>query len=48
MVNYQGDLYIGQDGARYDVTNYPQQVESLGVLQAGDTHLEVPHFELEA
>ena len=45
MVNYQGDLYIEQDGARYDVTNYPQQVDLLGVLQAGATHLEVPHFE---
>lgn len=35
MVNYQGDLYMGQDGARYEVTRYPQQIDTMGVLQAG-------------
>ena len=33
MVNYQGDLYMGTDGARYEVTKYPELVDALGVLQ---------------
>ncbi|KAI5063161.1 hypothetical protein GOP47_0021708 [Adiantum capillus-veneris] len=31
--NYQGDLYMGKDGARYEVTKYPEKVDALGVLQ---------------
>ena len=38
-VNYQGDLYIGKDGAHYQVTRYPQQIDSHGVLQAGPIEL---------
>ena len=34
-VNYQGDLYMGYDGSRYQVTKYPHQVDAYGVLQAG-------------
>ena len=41
MVNYQGDLYMGIDGARYEVTKYPERVDALGVLQTG----KVPTFE---
>ena len=41
MVNYQGDLYMGTDGARYEVTKYPEHVDSLGVLQTD----RVPTFE---
>ena len=32
MVNYQGDLYMGKDGTKYQVTKYPKQVDALGVL----------------
>lgn len=48
MVNYQGDLYMGQDGACYEATRYPQQVDALDMLQAGPMHLEVPQSEAEA
>ena len=41
MVNYQGDLYMGTDGARYVVTKYPDLVDALGVLQTD----KVPTFE---
>ena len=41
MVNYQGDLYMGTDRARYEVTKYPEHVDALGVLQNG----KVPTFE---
>ena len=44
MVNYQGDLYMGTDGARYEVTKYPELVDALGVLQ---TH-RVPTMEQTA
>ena len=37
MVSYQGDLYIELDGARYEVTKYPQSVDAMGVLQADAT-----------
>ena len=33
MVNYQGDQYMGTDGARYVVTKYPDLVDALGILQ---------------
>lgn len=33
MVNYQGDLYMGKDGAWYEVTWYLEQVDALGTLQ---------------
>ena len=45
MVNYQGDLYMGKDGSRYQVTKYPQQVDACGVLQAGPMSFEVPNPE---
>ena len=41
MVNYQGDQYMGTDGARYVVTKYPDLVDALGVLQTD----KVPIFE---
>ena len=31
-VNYQADMYMGEDGARYEVTEYPEQVDIMGVL----------------
>ena len=34
MVNYQGDLYIAKDGSRFQVTKYPHQIDTFGVLQA--------------
>ena len=44
LVNYQGDLYMGMDGARYEVTKHPNQVDALGVLQTG----QAPIAEQEA
>ena len=44
MVNYQGDLYMGIDEARYEVTKYPEHVDALGVLQTG----KVPTFDQTA
>ena len=41
MVYYQGDQYMGTDGARYVVTKYPDFVDALGVLQTD----KVPTFE---
>ena len=41
MVNSQGDQYMGTDGARYEVTKYPDLVDALGVLQTD----KVPTFE---
>ena len=34
QVNYQGDLYVGRDGARYQVTNNPHSIDPYGVLRA--------------
>lgn len=34
MVNYQGDLYIAEDGSRFQVTKYPHQIDTFRVLQA--------------
>ena len=31
-VNYQGDMYVGEDGARYEVTNHPHKVDGTGYL----------------
>ena len=29
LVSYQGNLYIGKDGARYEVTRYPYQIDPI-------------------
>ena len=47
MVNYQGGSYIGQDGAHYEVTNYPFQMNSFGILQANKPPSEEPYYGLE-
>ena len=39
MVNYQGDLYMGIDVARYEVTRYPEHVDALGVLQTDNPNI---------
>ena len=31
-VNYQGDMYVGKDGARYEVTVHPHLVNAIGTL----------------
>ena len=31
-VNYQADMYMGEDGARYEVTEYPENVDIMGAL----------------
>ena len=31
-VNYQGDMYVGEDGARYEVTDHPHKVDATGYL----------------
>ena len=31
-VNYQGDMYVGEDGARYKVTDHPDKVDATGFL----------------
>ena len=31
LVNYQGDQYMGIDGARYEVTEHPTLVDDLGI-----------------
>ena len=31
-VNYQGDMYVGNDGARYEVTKHPQLIDAIGLL----------------
>lgn len=31
-VNYQADMYMSADGVRYEVTDYPEHVDMLGVL----------------
>ena len=33
-VNYQGDMYIEEDGARYEVTKFPNDVDALGLLHS--------------
>ena len=40
MVNYQGDMYVGKDGARYKVTELPHMVDATGLLH--------PHTGAEA
>ena len=30
--NYQGDMYVGNDGARYKVTELPHMVDATGLL----------------
>lgn len=45
MVNYQGDLYMGKDGSRYEVTRYPQQVDACGVLKVGPMSSKVSNHE---
>ena len=37
MVNYQGDLYIGKDGARYDVTRHPDRIDPYGGIRSKNT-----------
>lgn len=32
-VNFQGDMYIGKDGAKHIVTKHLAQVDAFGVLQ---------------
>lgn len=34
-VNYQEDMYMGDDGTRYEVTDYPENVDMLGVIRQG-------------
>ena len=31
-VNYQGDMYVGDDGARYEVMELPHMVDATGLL----------------
>ena len=31
-VNYQGDMYVGEDGARYKVTKHPHMVDATRLL----------------
>ena len=31
-VNYQGDMYVGEDGTRYKVTDHPHKVDATGYL----------------
>ena len=31
-VNYQGDMYIGEDGSRYESTLYPKNADVMGML----------------
>ena len=43
-VNYQGDMYVGEDGARYKVAKHPHMVDATGLLHThtnneGDTSL---------
>ena len=33
-VNYQGEMYIKEDGARYEVTKHPHKVDAFGMLHA--------------
>ena len=33
-VNYQGDMYIREDGARNKVTKHPHKVDAFGMLCA--------------
>ena len=47
MVNCQDDLYMGVDGACYQVTKYPTQVDAWGVLQMDLLGLEAPKVELQ-
>ena len=42
LVNYQGDLYIGSDGARYEVTEYPDRIDPSGVLRATPKNKTTP------
>ena len=32
MANYQGEMYVGEDGARYQVTEFPHLVDSTGYI----------------
>ena len=45
MVNRQGDLYMGMDGACYQVTENPTHVDAWGVLQADLLGLGAPTSE---
>ena len=33
LVNYQGDQYVGRDGARYQVTQNPHSIDPYGILR---------------
>ena len=44
MVNYQGDLYIRQDGARYDITKYPHSMDSFRALETTYEQSRIPPF----
>ena len=45
IVNYQGDLYMGKDRARYQVTKYPKKVDVLCVFQVDLINSKAPKFE---
>lgn len=42
LVNYQGNLYISKDGARYKVTKYVHQVDPYGAIRATPRSTKVP------
>ena len=39
LVNYQGDLYIGKDGARYEVMRYPDWIDPCGFVRSKNTNV---------
>ena len=47
LVNYQGNLYIGQDGARYKVTKFPYQIDPYGEVRTRIETWETSHLNVE-
>ena len=45
MVESLGDVYIGPDGAKYYVTQYPKQVDSLGIVYSIPDVAEETHSQ---
>ena len=44
-VNYQGDMYMGQEGSCYQVTTEPDNVDKLGQLVTIQKIQELPYEE---
>ena len=46
-VNYQGDIYMGQEGVQYQVVNEPNKVDKWGQVVNAQKQEELPYEETQ-